>query len=169
MGDITPLRFSDQEFKCVLVFGLYHNLEHGLDVAISETYRVLATGGVVCASCRADNIQTRFTDYLSGKKKKNGEDEREARLFHKMNLNKKEYGKLFTRAGFVVDSILPVENMPVLYKFRFFRSSGHIEFDENLARAEGYRLSWFRQKLQDFLMKFFPDQFCNVYVLTASK
>jgi hypothetical protein len=50
-----------------------------------------------------------------------------------------------------------------------FRSSGHKEFDENKARMEGYRLSWFGQRLQTFLMHYFPDQFCNIYVLIARK
>lgn len=86
-----------------------------------------------------------------------------------MNLTRKEFEQLFKRAGFIIDSVYPVENMPILYKFTIFRSSGHKKFDENKARKEGYRLSWFGQRLQKFLMKFFPDQFCNIYVLIARK
>ncbi len=70
VGDITNLRFADQSFKYVLAFGLYHNLEHGLDKAIQETHRVLEKGGLVCASFRADNIQTRLTDCLADRKAK---------------------------------------------------------------------------------------------------
>jgi hypothetical protein len=62
-----------------------------------------------------------------------------------------------------------VENMPILYKFAIFRSSSHKKFDENIARAEGYCLSWLGQRLQNFLMRYFPDQFCNIYVLIANK
>jgi hypothetical protein len=86
-----------------------------------------------------------------------------------MNLTRREYEKLFTSAGFEIGFISPVENMPILYKFQIFRATGHKKFDENKARAEGYRLSWGGQRLQNFLMRFFPDQFCNIYVLIARK
>lgn len=169
VGDITNLRFADQSFKYVLAFGLYHNLEHDLDKAIQETHRVLEKGGLVCASFRADNIQTKLTDWLTNRKAKAKGGENKTRSFHKMNLTRSEYEQLFTRAGFTIEFIGPVENMPILYKFAIFRSAGHKQFDENKARAEGYRLSWFGQRLQNFLMRFFPDQFCNIYVLIAQK
>lgn len=169
VGDITNLRFADHSFKYVLAFGLYHNLEHGLDKAIQETHRVLEKGGLVCASFRADNIQTRLTDWLANRKMKSKGGESKIRSFHKMNLTRSEYEQIFTRAGFTIDFAGPVENMPILYKFTIFRAAEHKQFDENKARAEGYRLSRFGQKLQDFLMRFFPDQFCNIYVLIAHK
>lgn len=169
VGDITSLRFADQSFKYVLAFGLYHNLEHGLDNAIRETYRVLEKNGKVCASFRADNLQTRLTDYLTERKANKLSGKNRTQSFHKMNLTKSEYEKLFTRAGFIIDFIGPVENMPILYKFAIFRSSSHKKFDENKARMEGYRLSWFGQRLQNILMRLFPDQFCNIYVLIARK
>jgi SAM-dependent methyltransferase len=169
VGDITNLRFDDQSFKYVLAFGLYHNLEHGLDKAILETNRVLEKDGLVCASFRADNIQTKLTDYLTDRKAKKQGDEKKTRSFHKMNLTRSEYELLFTQAGFVIDFVGPVENMPILYKFAIFRSSDHKVFDENKARMEGYRLSWFGQRLQNSLMRFFPNQFCNIYVLIARK
>ena len=65
VGDITKLQFDDGEFDCVLSFGLYHNLENDLDKALMETYRVLAPGGVVCASIRSDNLQTKLVDWLA--------------------------------------------------------------------------------------------------------
>lgn len=169
VGDITNLSYADNAFKYLLAFGLYHNLEHGLEKAIHETHRVLEHGGSVCASFRADNIQTRLTDWLADRgAKRNGADKAN-KAFHKMNLTRAEYEKLFNKAGFAIDFIGPVENMPILYKFAIFRSAGHKKFDENKARAEGYRLSWFGQWLQNFLMRFFPDQFCNIYVLIARK
>lgn len=169
VGDITNLRFADQSFKYVLAFGLYHNLEHGLDKAISETYRVLEQSGTVCASFRSDNIQTKLTDWLTDRKAKKQGGERKTQSFHKMNLTRSEYVQLFIRAGFAIDFVGPVENMPILYKFSMFRSSDHREFNENKARMEGYRLSWLGQCLQNFLMHFLPDQFCNIYVLIAHK
>lgn len=169
VGDITSLKYGDQSFKYILAFGLYHNLEHGLDKAVDETYRVLERGGSVCASFRADNIQTRLTDWLADRRAKSRGEMNNGRAFHKMNLTQMEFTQLFTRAGFVIDFIGPAENMPILYKFALFRSSGHKKFDENRARAEGYRLSWIGQRLQDCLMRHFSHQFCNIYVLIAHK
>jgi SAM-dependent methyltransferase len=167
VGDITNLKYREQSFDYVLAFGLYHNLENGLDSAINETNRVLKCGGKVCASFRADNIQTRLTDWLTDRRQNNTSASH--RSFHKMNLTRKEYMELFTSSGFRIDFIGPVENMPILYKFRFFRSSTHKSFNENIARSEGYLLSWFGQRLQNMLMRLFPDQFCNIYVLIAQK
>lgn len=86
-----------------------------------------------------------------------------------MNLSHAEYSALFRRAGFEIEAIYPVENMPILYKFRLFRASSHKVFNENTARKEGYLLSRFGQALQNLLMRFFPYQFCNIYVLIARK
>ena len=168
VGDITNLKFKDESFKYVLAFGLYHGLEFGLEKSIKETFRIIEYGGSVCASFRADNIQTKLVDWLtqyrSGNKISKNSSE-----FHKMNLTYSEFRNLFESAGFTVEAIEPVENMPLLYKFAFFRDQKHKSFNENLARVEGYKLSWFGQLLQNFLMKFFPNQFCNIFVLIAHK
>jgi len=171
VGNITDLQFSDQSFKYILSFGLYHNLENKNDLkkAIDETYRVLKNNGSVCASFRADNLQTKITDWLTERKDKKNYKFNDKRLFHKMNLTKKEYLNLFKEAGFKITFIEAVENMPFLYKFSIFRSYNHKKFDENMARSQGYRLSWLGQKVQNFLIRFFPDQFCNIYVLIAKK
>ena len=151
-----------------MAFGLYHNLENGLEDAVSETHRVLKSNGVVCASFRADNIQTRLTDWLANRKRQicGGA---ESKVFHKMNLTNNEFSTLFSRNGFEVENIFPVENMPILYQFSFFRTKSHKKFNENIARSEGYKLSVLGQKLQNMLMKYLPNQFCNIYVLIARK
>jgi SAM-dependent methyltransferase len=167
VGDITNLPYTDGEFDDVLAFGLYHNIENDLEHAVSETYRVLKPGGAVCASFRADNVQTRLTDWLADRRR--GATENAARVFHKINLTRSEFENLFTRAGLLIEYVAPVENMPILYKFKFFRADAHKTFDENRARAEGYQLSWLGGLLQGLMMRFAPDQFCNIYVLIARK
>jgi SAM-dependent methyltransferase len=167
VGDITNLAFADGEFDYVLAFGLYHNLEHGLDRAVAETFRVLKSGGSVCASFRADNLQTRVSDWHADRKR--GRKANAELKFHKINLTRNEFEALFRKAGFHINFASPVENMPFLYKLRFFRASGHKVFDENRARTEGYRLSGFGRLLQWAMMRFWPNQFCNVYVLIACK
>jgi len=168
VGDITKLKFENESFKYLLAFGLFHNLEDGLEDAIRETHRVLKNNGKVCASFRADNIQTRLTDWLTNRRSKTT-GSNQPPVFHKMNLTKNEFSSLFNKNGFEIENIYPVENMPILYKFSFFRAQSHKEFNENIARSEGYRLSRFGQKLQNMLMKYFPNQFCNIYVLIAHK
>lgn len=168
VGDVTRLNFPDGRFMYVLAFGLYHNLETGLEDAVAETWRVLQPGGRLCASFRADNIQTRLTDWLANRKtRKTGKAAGTA--FHKINLTRREFAALFEQAGFVIESISPVENMPILYKFSFFRAREHKTFNENKARAEGYRLSWLGRGMQAILMAAMPDQFCNIYVMIARR
>ena len=59
--------------------------------------------------------------------------------------------------------------MPFLYKFKFFRAKDQKKFNENIARVKGYKLSFFGNLIQNILIKYLPDQFCNVYVLIAYK
>lgn len=168
VGDICHLRFPDGHFRYVLAFGLYHNLERGLEQALKETCRVMEPGGRLCASFRADNIQTRLVDWLS--ERRSGGGNRPARsCFHKLNLTRSEFVRLVEKAGFSLETAASVENMPLLYKFRLFRAPGHKRFDEENARREGYRLSRVGGVLQRLLMKALPDQFCNLYVLVAVK
>lgn len=150
------------------LFGLYHNLENGLEDAVAETHRVLKSNGLVCASFRADNIQTRLIDWLANRKGliRGGN---ESKVFRKMNLTNNEFSSLFSQNGFMVENIFPVENMPDLYKFSFFRVKSHKDFNENIARRDGYKLLVLGQKLQNMLMKYFLNQFCNIYVLIARK
>ncbi|MBF0215765.1 MAG: methyltransferase domain-containing protein [Candidatus Omnitrophica bacterium] len=169
VGDITGLRYPDGYFGYVLAFGLYHNLENGLDVAIRETFRIVSPGGKVCASFRADNVETWLTDRLYERSARKKGVKAAPDKFHKRNLKRAEFVELFTKAGFWVEEVYPVENMPLFYKFRFFRDKAHKEFNENLGRKEGYKLSPFASLIQRSLIRLFPEQFCNIYVLIAHK
>ena len=91
-GDITNLDFSDECFHHVLAFGLYHNLEKGLDEALAETSRVLVSGGVLCASFRADNLQTLLVDYLAEKNVNHKASA--AKIFHKANFTRNEINQI---------------------------------------------------------------------------
>ncbi len=168
-GDIANLKYDNQTFRAILAFGIYHNLEKGLTQAIHETYRVLEPGGKVCASFRADNIQTWLTDWLFEYRfRKNGNNNYEKK-FHKINLKHSEVVDLFQAAGFHIHTIYPVENMPIFYKFAFLRSQKHKKFNENIARKEGYKLSSIGNILQKAMMHYFPKQFCNLFVIIAQR
>lgn len=164
VGNILDLRFNDDYFDVILAFGLYHNFEKkNLDKALTETYRVMKKGAKICASFRADNIQELIVDYI--RKNKNSKNLH----FHKLNLKKKEFIDLFKKHNFNIKKVYSVQNMPFLYKFKMFRSKEQKEFNENVARAEGYKLSIIGNFLQGFLIKFFPDHFCNIYLIIAEK
>ena len=162
VGDITNLHYEDSSFNSILAFGLYHNLEEGLQDALNETVRVLKPGGRLCASFRADNLQNKINDSLSGR-------DNLSEYFHKLNLTKKEFSDLLTNAGLIVEEVHTVVNMPLLYKFRIFRHKRHKEFNENLGRKEGYQLSGLGRWIQFFLLTLFASQFCNLYVVIAKK
>jgi ubiquinone/menaquinone biosynthesis C-methylase UbiE len=169
VGDITNLDFPSESFDVVLAFGLYHNLEVHLEQAITETRRVLISGGILCASFRADNFQTRFSDWLSNKRSdKDKKSYNESKMFHKLNLSKNELVNLFSYFGFKIYQIENVVNMPIFYKFRIFRQVGHKDFNEHLGRAEGYKLSTLGNFLQKLAMRLLPGQFCNIYVILAT-
>lgn len=172
VGDITSLRFDDESFEYVLAFGLYHNFENISDIekAISETKRVLQKGGRVCASFRADNIQNRVNDWLAERRqRKAGAAQMKEKHFHKMNLTSNEFVTLFENAGLRIEQFYTVENMPILYKFKFCRATGHKEFNESLGRIEGYRLSPVGSFTQRSLIRFFPKHLCNIYVIIGEK
>lgn len=164
--DITNLSFDNGTFQYVLAFGLYHNLASTTDrnKAFQETFRVLMPGGKLCASFRADNIQTKLVDWLANRKNKGPKN-----VFHKVNYTMNEYAELIEQNGFELDDVIPVVNMPLLYKFRFFRHDTHKKFNESLGRKEGYRLNWFGSVLNSFLINFFDEQFCNLYVAICTK
>lgn len=166
-GDITELDFPDHHFRYVLAFGLYHNLETGLGKAFQETARVLQEGGKLCASFRADNLQTVMVDYLASKKAP--PVPAADKTFHKLNLKRSEIRQHLKAAGLVPLRIYPVVNMPILYKFAFFRYKTHKAFNENLGRKEGYRLNWMGTLIQNILFKLFKYQFCNLFVVIAQR
>lgn len=149
VGDITNLNFKDETFDYILAFGLYHNIEN-LDKAMKETYRVLKPKGRVCASFRADNLQTFLTEII--------------KKSHKRKFKKTELADIFR--GFHI-KIYCAENMPVLFKIPFFRKERI--FNEHISRGRGYELSPLVDLIQKFCMRFFPEQMCNLFVVIADK
>jgi len=166
-ADITNLDYQDSYFSKVLAFGIYHGLENGIDKAISETNRVMKKDALLCASFRADNIQNYLNDLIFSLKERKIKSKE--RHFHKINLKKKEILKIFKSNNFEIIKIENVTNMPILYKFKFFRSQKQKIFNETLARAEGYHLSLIGRCLTNFFSYLFPNSFCNLYVVYAKK
>jgi len=171
-GDITNLRFKKNTFTHVLSFGLYHNFEvEPMKIALVETHRVLQPGGFLCASFRADNLQNYLIDKFFSSRlglKKKSKDYKSL-VFHKINLTYNEIDNIFKNSGFEVLKIYTTDNMPLLYKIKFFRNKSQKEFNENIARRDGYSLNIFGRYITNILKKFFPNQFCSLYVVIAKK
>ena len=80
-----------------------------------------------------------------------------------------EVDKVVKNAGFEISKIYELENMPLLYKIKFFRHRSQKNFNEDVARRDGYNLNIFGRYITVFLKSFFPKQFCNLYVVVAKK
>lgn len=172
VGDITKLHFKEKTFSHVLAFGLYHNFElETMKDALHETNRVMKDHGLLCASFRADNIQNYMNDTLfsNGLGEKSSKKVAENQVFHKINLNEKEIKNIIKDSGFEIVKIYEMENMPILYKFEIFRHKSHKKFNENIARRDGYCLNLTGECIRRFLKKYFPKQFCNLYIVVAKK
>ena len=161
-ADIEKLPFSNGHFAAVLAFGLYHNLENGPEAAIRETRRVIRSDGLLCAAMRLDNLQNRGIDWIADRTAPDG-----PKKFHKSNYTKDEWVQMIGHRGFAVESVYFVENMPFLYKFRFFRKRSQKKFNETRGRSEGYQLSPLGNALQKTLVSLFPGSFCNAVVIIA--
>ncbi len=169
-ADMRRLPFADGTFACVLAFGLYHGIEHGLDQSLAETRRVLAPGGVLCASFRTDNLQNRLIDWHADHKERVAPNAATgAAQFHKLNLTRREYERLLAGAGFAVHKTYAAQNYPFFYKFPALRARGQTRFDESRGRRDGYRLNLAGRLLQGGLYALAPYQMCNVTVCLARK
>lgn len=169
-ADMRRLPFPDNTFGCVLAFGLYHGIEHGLDQSLAETRRVLAPGGVLCASFRTDNLQNRLIDWYADRKERMAPNAAAgAAQFHKLNLTRREYEQLLSNAGFAVQKTYAAQNYPFFYKFPALRAREQSDFDESRGRRDGYRLNLAGRLLQSGLYALAPYQMCNVTVCLARK
>ncbi len=163
-ADITELKIDSGEFGGVMAFGLYHNLPpEAVENALSETFRVMKPGALLAVSMRSDNLQNRINDWIEMRKPSGGGE----LAFHKANYTEAEFRSMLLSAGFKIERIENVENMPVLYKFRFFRNADQKVFNEKKGRAEGYKLSPLGRILHRTLILFFPKSFCNLMLAIA--
>lgn len=174
-ADMRRLPFADGSFQCVLAFGLYHGIEAGLELALAETRRVLAPGGVLCASFRTDNLQNRLIDWHAAQREgaagrdADGQAEEGPLRFHKLNLTRWEYAGLLAKAGFRVERTWAAQNYPFFYKFPLLRARTQASFDESRGRRDGYRLNLAGRLLQGGLYALAPYQMCNVTVCLGRK
>jgi SAM-dependent methyltransferase len=165
-ADVQQLPFGDACFDVVLAFGLYHNLEQGMEAALAETARCLRPGGAFCISMRPDNLAMRANEWLwrAGA----GRSAAGRRRFHKWLVGEREFGALLQTHGLRVARVHHARNVSPLYRLAWLRAVRPGE-DETARRGRGYALNGMGRLLDGFLTGLAPAQFCNLLVFIGSR
>lgn len=163
-GDVVRLPFGDEEFDVILAFGLFHNLEDGLEQAIGETARCLKRGGRFCISMRPHNLEMIVNEWYW--RWNNRRHRHEPRRFHKWLVRPKEFLDLLANKGLRTTEISRARNVSLLYRIPLLRARSATEAER---RARGYRLNVAGRIIDSMLVTLFPSQFCNVLVFTGHK
>lgn len=165
-GDILDLPYKDQHFDTALAFGVFHNLETGMEQALAETARCLKPGGRFCISMRPDNLEMRLNERYWTWKQRSKRDNK--RHFHRWLVGKREFQEMLGQYALNAESVHYARNVSLLWRLPFLRES-QSERKEGDRRARGYRLNAFGRMLDKFLMAAFPSQVCNVLVFIGRK
>ena len=163
-ADVCDLPFDHDMFDVVMAFGVYHNLEQGLESALIETARCLKPGGRFCISMRPNNIEMHLNEmYWNWKQRidRNGNPS-----FHKWLVGENEFTKLLENYGLVTTQIHRARNVSILYRIPWLRSRTNNETDR---RGKGYKMNLIGRILDACLVNTLPSQFCNVLVYTGTK
>jgi len=163
-GDVLDLPFEDGEFNTILAFGVYHNLDEGLNRALAETARCLNTGGRFCVSMRPDNIEMRLNELYWRLRQGAGQERR----FHKLLVRKREFERLLAGHRLMTRRVYPARNISLLYRVAWLRDRSQTP-SETARRSEGYRLNTVGSTLDRLLTRMFPFQSANVLVYVGVK
>lgn len=164
-GDVMTLPFADATFDVVMAFGLFHNLENGLNQALAETARCLRPGGAFAISMRPDNLESRLNEaYWRWRNRRRTGKPR----FHKMLVGEREFSAILGRHGLRAEQAHYAGNMPILYRVPVLRDRRPGE-TEDQRRSRGYRLNPAGRLLQRALSALAPFQMCNVLVYVGRK
>jgi SAM-dependent methyltransferase len=161
-GDALSLPYADEAFDLVMAFGVYHNIEHGLELGLSEASRVLKHGGSFVISMRPDNFEMWLNEaYWRWRNAGRPRD-----IFHKWLVNAPEFTNLLDAVGLRTTRVDFARNMSLLYRLPFFR---RVVDHESERRARGYELNRFGILVDAWLRRIAPSQFCNVLVFSGVK
>jgi SAM-dependent methyltransferase len=172
-GDVMALPYQDGEFDVVLAFGLYHNLETGLDDALAETSRVLAPGGRFAISMRPNNFEMNANEsYWRWRWRwrwRTRKQKRGARMFHKLLVGEREFSGILRNHGLETDSIHRARNVSLWYRVPFLRNRAISQASEDVRRSAGYRLNALGRTLDRITTTIFPYHSANVIVFVGHK
>ena len=163
-GDVRRLPYRDEQFDVVLSFGVFHNLEDGVDDALAETARCLKSGGRFCISMRPNNFEMNLNEWYwrwKQRRQRPGPPK-----FHKWLVGEGEFSRILLRHGLQTDRLHRARNVSLLYRVPWLRAECGSEQER---RARGYQLSAVGRPLDRILVRLAPSQFCNVLVYVGHR
>jgi SAM-dependent methyltransferase len=166
-GDVMALPYADGEFDVVLAFGLYHNLEEGLDQALAETSRILKPGGAFAISMRPNNFEMNANElywWWKSRGRLTG-----AKVFHKLLVNEREFSDILRRHRLLTEAVHRARNVSLWYRLPWLRNRALSAADENVRRSAGYRLNAAGRFLDRLTTAVFPYHSANVIVFVGRK
>lgn len=167
IGDALNLPYNDAEFDVVMAFGVYHNLEQGVNKGLAEVSRCLSQGGKFCISMRPDNIEMQLNEvYWNWHNRGNNKAEKQ---FHKMLVGEREFSDMLADVGLITDRVYRARNVSLLYRIPFLRSFEAAEDNESARRSKGYRLNRAGRFIDRILCALFPYHTANVLVFVGHK
>ena len=161
-GDVIHLPFRNEVFDTVLAFGLYHNLEIGMQDALAETVRCLKRGGRFSISVRPDNFEMNINEIYWRFKERN--KNKGKKYFHKWLFKEHEFKSILERLNLRVEHIYHARNVSVFWRVPFLRASNLWQEKESNLRSYGYRLNALGRFIDTFCTRLFPASFFNVLV-----
>lgn len=163
-GDVMALPYAEQSFDVVMAFGVYHNLEFGIEAALAETARVLRTGGRFVISMRPDNIEMMLNEWYWRWQYRGASG---PPAFHKLMVGDGEFRRMLAAHGLATDRVHYARNVAMLYRIPWLRDQSST--NESEKRSGGYRLSPLGRVIDRLLNRLFPYQVANVIVFIGHK
>jgi SAM-dependent methyltransferase len=162
LGNVLNLPFGNDLFDTVMAFGVYHNLETGIDKALQETRRVLKEGGQFCISMRPDNFEMQLNEYYWSWK--NRKIKKGSKRFHKTLVGEQEFLKLLSSAGLQTEQTFKARNVSILYRVSFLRNSEITDDNETFRRSNGYKLNIVGRWIDSIFQNVFSYHSSNILV-----
>ena len=168
--DIRNLQYKSDEFDVILSFGVLHNFEllDDMKKSISECHRVLKKGGQMMFSVRCDNLENDLIEWIV--RSRLSKSSERMTQFHRAHFHLRDLEDLFSEK-FDVKQVEYVRNVSFLFKFKVFRKKRYVEknFNEQLARAQGFELNAIGAAIDWFLRALFIKNFSNLILVTVVK
>lgn len=166
-GDVLALPYANREFDIVMAFGVFHNLEIGIEKALAETARILKQSGQFAISMRPNNFEMNANE-IYWRWKSRGRT-RGAPQFHKLLVGKDEFRHMLAQHGLETEQIHYARNVSLWYRVPFLRDAADARVDEAKRRAAGYRLNALGRAVDRASIAMFPYQTSNAIVYVGHK
>jgi len=166
-GDVLKLPYANSEFDVVMAFGVFHNLEYGLEQALAETARVLRPGGRFAISMRPNNIEMNGNE-IYWRWRSRGKRRGPAQ-FHKLLVGRREFRDMLAVHGLETGQIHYARNVSLWYRVPFLRRADDAQASEAVRRALGYRLNAVGRAIDRASVALLPYQTSNAIVYIGKK